>query len=38
VAPRQDSRLTDAPALARVRAALLAWYATDHRDFPWRRT
>jgi A/G-specific adenine glycosylase len=21
-----------------VRASLLAWYATDHRDFPWRRT
>ncbi|MDH4334073.1 MAG: A/G-specific adenine glycosylase, partial [Chloroflexota bacterium] len=32
------SRLTDAQALADVRAALLAWYATDHRDFPWRRT
>jgi A/G-specific adenine glycosylase len=30
--------LTDAPALAEVRASLLAWYATDHRDFPWRRT
>lgn len=22
----------------RVRAALLAWYAADHRDFPWRAT
>jgi len=31
-------RLTDAHALARVRAALLAWYATARRDFPWRRT
>lgn len=31
-------RLTDASALARVRASLLAWYAADHRDFPWRRT
>jgi A/G-specific adenine glycosylase len=31
-------QLTDAHALARVRAALLAWYATAHRDFPWRRT
>jgi A/G-specific adenine glycosylase len=30
--------LTDGTALARVRAALLAWYAADHRDFPWRRT
>lgn len=30
--------LTDARALAHVRAALLAWYAADHRDFPWRRT
>jgi A/G-specific adenine glycosylase len=30
--------LTDASALARVRSSLLAWYATDHRDFPWRRT
>jgi A/G-specific adenine glycosylase len=29
---------TDASALARVRSFLLAWYATDHRDFPWRRT
>lgn len=28
----------DASALAEVRASLLAWYATDHRDFPWRRT
>jgi A/G-specific adenine glycosylase len=25
-------------ALARVRRSLLAWYAADHRDFPWRRT
>ncbi len=31
-------RLTDASALARVRASLLASYAADHRDFPWRRT
>ncbi len=31
-------RLTDPPALARVRGALLAWYAVAHRDFPWRRT
>ena len=31
-------RLTDAPALAEVRSSLLAWYAADHRDFPWRRT
>jgi A/G-specific adenine glycosylase len=31
-------RLTDAPALARVRSSLLEWYAADHRDFPWRRT
>jgi A/G-specific adenine glycosylase len=30
--------LTDASALASVRSSLLAWYATDHRDFPWRRT
>jgi len=30
--------LTDASALARVRSSLLAWYAADHRDFPWRRT
>jgi A/G-specific adenine glycosylase len=30
--------LTDGSALARVRSALLAWYAADHRDFPWRRT
>ena len=29
---------TDGSALARVRAALLAWYAADHRLFPWRRT
>ena len=33
-----DDRLTDAAALARVRSALLAWYRTDHRDFPWRHT
>lgn len=30
--------LTDSSALARVRSSLLAWYAADHRDFPWRRT
>jgi A/G-specific adenine glycosylase len=30
--------LTEGSALSRVRARLLAWYATDHRDFPWRRT
>jgi A/G-specific adenine glycosylase len=30
--------LTDGSALARIRSSLLAWYATDHRDFPWRRT
>ena len=30
--------LTDASGLARVRSSLLAWYAADHRDFPWRRT
>jgi A/G-specific adenine glycosylase len=30
--------LTHASALPLVRASLLAWYATDHRDFPWRRT
>jgi A/G-specific adenine glycosylase len=30
--------LTDASALARVRSALLTWYATEHRDFPWRHT
>ena len=31
-------RLTDPPALGRVRAALLTWYGAAHRDFPWRRT
>ena len=30
--------LTDGSALARVRSSLLAWYAADHRDFPWRHT
>ena len=29
---------TDADALARVRGALLSWYAAAHRDFPWRHT
>ncbi len=33
-----SSQLADGSALARVRSALLYWYATDHRDFPWRRT
>jgi A/G-specific adenine glycosylase len=33
-----SEHLTDGSALARVRTALLAWYATGHRDFPWRRT
>ncbi len=32
------AHLTDGSALERVRCSLLAWYATDHRDFPWRRT
>jgi A/G-specific adenine glycosylase len=30
--------LTDVPDLAEVRSSLLAWYARDHRDFPWRHT
>jgi A/G-specific adenine glycosylase len=30
--------LTDAPALLKVRATLLAWYSAAHRDFPWRGT
>ena len=30
--------MTDGSALSRVRASLLAWYAADHRDFPWRHT
>jgi A/G-specific adenine glycosylase len=30
--------MADGSALARVRSSLLSWYATDHRDFPWRRT
>ncbi len=29
---------TDGSALARVRSSLLAWYATHHRDLPWRHT
>ncbi len=33
-----DDDLTDGSALTGVRSALLAWYARDHRDFPWRRT
>jgi A/G-specific adenine glycosylase len=33
-----DDHLTDGCALAGVRSSLLAWYAADHRDFPWRRT
>jgi A/G-specific adenine glycosylase len=32
------NHLTDGAALAGVRTSLLSWYATDHRDFPWRRT
>jgi A/G-specific adenine glycosylase len=30
--------MTDGSALAGVRSSLLAWYARDHRDFPWRHT
>jgi A/G-specific adenine glycosylase len=33
-----SDHLTDGSALAQVRSALLTWYATDHRDFPWRHT
>jgi A/G-specific adenine glycosylase len=29
---------SDSSSLAGIRASLLAWYASDHRDFPWRRT
>jgi A/G-specific adenine glycosylase len=30
--------LTVPSALASVRSSLLAWYASGHRDFPWRHT
>jgi A/G-specific adenine glycosylase len=30
--------VADAAVLSDVRALLLAWYAADHRDFPWRHT
>ncbi|MDP9467595.1 MAG: A/G-specific adenine glycosylase [Chloroflexota bacterium] len=33
-----DDQLTDTPSLAGVRSSLLAWYAAEHRDFPWRHT
>ena len=36
--PAVGDALTDGSALARVHSSLLAWYARDHRDFPWRRT
>ena len=28
----------DSSSLAGIRDSLLAWYASDHRDFPWRNT
>jgi A/G-specific adenine glycosylase len=34
----QSSRTDDLAELARVRGSLLAWYAVEQRDFPWRRT
>ena len=33
-----SDHLTDPSDLALVRSSLLAWYGSDHRDFPWRRT
>ena len=33
-----SDHLTDPSELALVRSLLLAWYASDHRDFPWRHT
>lgn len=33
-----SDHLTDPSDLALVRSSLLAWYASDHRDFPWRHT
>lgn len=35
--PRRERRATPR-TLRRVRRAILAWYATEQRDFPWRRT
>jgi A/G-specific adenine glycosylase len=34
----RSSGTDGAAALARVRRSLQAWYAAEHRDFPWRRT
>jgi A/G-specific adenine glycosylase len=34
----QPAKTDGAAALSRVRRSLLAWYDTEHRDFPWRRT
>ena len=33
-----DAAGSPSRSLARIRAALLAWYRVEHRDFPWRRT
>jgi A/G-specific adenine glycosylase len=33
-----SDRLTAPSDLALVRSSLLAWYASEHRDFPWRHT
>jgi A/G-specific adenine glycosylase len=30
--------VADSSSLAAIRGLLLAWYASDHRDFPWRHT
>ncbi|MGH2401581.1 MAG: A/G-specific adenine glycosylase, partial [Candidatus Limnocylindria bacterium] len=35
---RPVSALLDPATVRRVRRRLLDWYATDHRDFPWRGT
>jgi A/G-specific adenine glycosylase len=38
MAPHAADSRTDPADIARVRAAVLAWYAVEQRDFPWRGT
>src|SRR5262249_48302343 len=38
MSPKRGAPVPSPPSVAALRAKLLAWYARDHRDLPWRRT
>ena len=36
MAPRRRAAVPRQPEITLVRGAIAAWYAVEHRDFPWR--